>query len=310
MPPAAVSIPITWPAALASGPPESPGRMSAFVSSMPNRVSISSELESLALIVRSRLLMTPGATVGEPPCAGFVPDGQDGGADRDVRGVADLDRLEPGRVWQLEQGHVVGPVVAEDLRLVTAARRYRRDRHAGGAIDDVVVGQHQPGGGVDDEARALRRFVQILQVGVDVDDCPAPPRCRRPRRSAPRTGSPRRRSTCEAVPPAPAPGWRTASVVPTPPAAASTATTKYTSSPWAHCGAVGELPRRRVTRRHRVTRRPGRAARTPRSRCGPRAFTAAFDRIRPSSVDCPPGGQVKPAEMANPSSAENRRLAC
>ncbi len=73
LPPAAVSIPITRPAASASGPPESPGLMSALVCSMPNRVSWRPELWSLATMVRPRLLITPGAMVGGPPCPASLP---------------------------------------------------------------------------------------------------------------------------------------------------------------------------------------------------------------------------------------------
>ena len=60
-PPAAVSIPMTRPLASASGPPESPGLMSALVWNIPCRVSVSPELWSLATMVRPRLLITPGA---------------------------------------------------------------------------------------------------------------------------------------------------------------------------------------------------------------------------------------------------------
>ena len=73
LPPAAVSIPITRPSAPASGPPESPGRMSALVCIMPCSVSFRPELWSVATMVRSRLLITPGATVGEPPCPASFP---------------------------------------------------------------------------------------------------------------------------------------------------------------------------------------------------------------------------------------------
>src|SRR6185312_398375 len=38
------------------------------------------------------------------------------------------------------------------------------------AVDDVVVGQDQPGRGVDDEPGALRRLLQEPQVGVHVHD--------------------------------------------------------------------------------------------------------------------------------------------
>src|SRR5579875_1378333 len=70
---AAVSMPITWPAALASGPPESPGSIWALVCSIPCRVSDMPPPWSLAVIVRFSALMTPCATVDEPPCPSALP---------------------------------------------------------------------------------------------------------------------------------------------------------------------------------------------------------------------------------------------
>ena len=169
-PPAAVSIPITWPSASASGPPESPGRMSALVCSMPCRVSVRPELWSLATMVRSRLLITPGATVGEPPCPPSLPMARTGVPTRTRAELPIVTALSRGApcTWSRATSSVA--VVAEDPRRIALARRHRRDRDAGRAVDDVVVGQHQPGRGVDDEARALRRLLQVLQVGGHVHD--------------------------------------------------------------------------------------------------------------------------------------------
>src|SRR5439155_2962534 len=68
-------------------------------------------------------------------------------AQADLRGVAEVHRGQPGRALKLEQGHVIGGVVAEDLgREVLILRRRQVDAHAGGLVDDVVVGQHEPRG--------------------------------------------------------------------------------------------------------------------------------------------------------------------
>ena len=70
---AAVSMPMTCPAGLTSGPPESPGWMLAFVSSMP--LSCSDELpsSSLAVIDWFRAVIVPAATDGVPPLPPALP---------------------------------------------------------------------------------------------------------------------------------------------------------------------------------------------------------------------------------------------
>ena len=110
----------------------------------------------------------PGRDRRRSTLPALVADGQDGRAHLHLRGSADRDRPEPRRPLHLEQGDVVGAVVAHDPRRIAPARRHRRDRDAGRTVDDVVVGQDQPGRGVDDEARALRRFLQVPQVGGHV----------------------------------------------------------------------------------------------------------------------------------------------
>ena len=60
-------MPITWPAPLASAPPESPSAIGALVCSMLCSVSVFEPLpESLAVMVLSRAVITPLVTVGEP----------------------------------------------------------------------------------------------------------------------------------------------------------------------------------------------------------------------------------------------------
>jgi len=66
-------MPITLPAALASGPPESPGWIAALVCSMPCSVSVVPLPWSPAVIVRLTALMMPGATVGLPPWPPALP---------------------------------------------------------------------------------------------------------------------------------------------------------------------------------------------------------------------------------------------
>ena len=169
-PPAAVLIPITRPAASASGPPESPGLMSALVCSTPCRVSVRPELWSLATMVRPRLLITPGATVGEPPWPASLPMARTGVPTPTSEESPVLTAVSPAAPAHLEQGDVVGRVVAENAGRIAAARRHQRHRDAGRLVDDVVVGQHEAVRGVDDEAGALRRLLQVLQVGGHVDD--------------------------------------------------------------------------------------------------------------------------------------------
>ena len=71
---AAVSMPITWPAALDSGPPESPAAIGALVCSMPCSVSLLAPLpESLAVMVRFSAVIVPLVTVGVPPVPPALP---------------------------------------------------------------------------------------------------------------------------------------------------------------------------------------------------------------------------------------------
>jgi hypothetical protein len=63
---AAVIIPITWPALLASAPPESPCWIAALVCIMWYRYSVVPEPWSLAWMDRSSALMIPGAGVAPP----------------------------------------------------------------------------------------------------------------------------------------------------------------------------------------------------------------------------------------------------
>ena len=63
---AAVSIPMTLPAVLASGPPESPCTMPALVCSMPCSVSLVAAPLSLAVMVRFMPVIEPTTGAKRP----------------------------------------------------------------------------------------------------------------------------------------------------------------------------------------------------------------------------------------------------
>ena len=70
---AAVSMPMTWPWALTSGPPESPGTIRASVCSMPCSVSLPVALpSSLAVMVWLTPVMVP-TTGRAPPWPSALP---------------------------------------------------------------------------------------------------------------------------------------------------------------------------------------------------------------------------------------------
>ncbi len=68
-----MSMPMTAPAELTSGPPESPSWMGASVCSMPCRVSLDLAPLSLAWMVRFFALMMPWAVDGRPPRPWALP---------------------------------------------------------------------------------------------------------------------------------------------------------------------------------------------------------------------------------------------
>src|SRR6185437_4377864 len=90
-------------------------------------------------------------------------------ADLDLAGVGHRDGLQVGRANELQQRHVVGGVVAEDLRGVGLAGGHERGGHAGRLVDDVVVGEHEAARG-DHHAGALGGRAAVLELGGDVDD--------------------------------------------------------------------------------------------------------------------------------------------
>ena len=67
----AVVIPMTWPAELTSGPPESPGAMVALLSIMPVRCS--GAAPPAAVIDWSRATISPLLTLGVPPTPPALP---------------------------------------------------------------------------------------------------------------------------------------------------------------------------------------------------------------------------------------------
>ncbi len=106
---------------------------------------------------------------GVTALAARVTDGQDRGAQRDLGGVAHRDRLQARRVLQLEQRHVLGGVIADDPRRVGLARGDLGGLDRGGAVDHVIVGEHETIG-VEHHPGAFRRLALVVQRGRDVDD--------------------------------------------------------------------------------------------------------------------------------------------
>ena len=68
-----MSIPMTWPWALTSEPPESPGWMPALTSISPLRFSALPPPWSLAVMDWSRAVIEPPAALGVPPVPPALP---------------------------------------------------------------------------------------------------------------------------------------------------------------------------------------------------------------------------------------------
>ena len=119
---AAVSMPMTLPVVLASGPPESPGMMSAFVWSMPVSFSGDAPLpSSLAEIDWFRPVIVPG-TVADLAGPIGIAHADHVVAELDGRGVPDRDCGQARRAFKLDHGDVRALVVAEPLGRVLAVR--------------------------------------------------------------------------------------------------------------------------------------------------------------------------------------------
>ena len=98
---------------------------------------------SLTVIGWCRAVTVPSAAVSDATVAPRVADGRDVVADVDAGGVGTHDR-QPGGVLQLEDRDVLGGVVAEHLGVVRRPGSRHGHLDVGGALDDVVVGDHEP----------------------------------------------------------------------------------------------------------------------------------------------------------------------
>ena len=159
-------MPSTWPEALTSEPPESPGSMPALISMRPDRV-----LRVPAVVVAGgdRLAEGGDRTTGRARrstrATGVTdPDHRlaDGGG-----AAGDGDGLEAAGVDQLDDGHVAGAVVAHHVGRVRLAVAHVGHADAGGPVDHVVVGQDHAVGG-EDHAGSGCLLVLVAEVGVDV----------------------------------------------------------------------------------------------------------------------------------------------
>src|SRR6266536_627159 len=139
---AAVFMPMTWPEALTSGPPESPE---------PIRASVCRTACSVSLA----------------PLAEKVPDGHNRVAERHLGGVADRSGLQARRALKLQQRDIFCLVGAKRPRGECLAPAIDLRGHVRRAVDDVVVGQHQAGR-ADHNAGALSCRVLVLQLRRDV----------------------------------------------------------------------------------------------------------------------------------------------
>ena len=116
----AVFMPITWPREFRSGPPELPGLIAASVWMIPLIIR-----PFLARSERSRLLTIPDGQ--RPLQAERVAQRQDLLPDQHARRIAERHRDElVRRDLDLEHGHIVGGVGADDLGRVGRAVEERR----------------------------------------------------------------------------------------------------------------------------------------------------------------------------------------
>ena len=162
-------MPMTWPELSTSEPPESPALTSALTWMSPCRCSLvpsSSSVGAMGLAERGN--GTAGAGRGAA-LAARVAHGHDGLADLAGRRVTEAGGLEAGGVLELEHGHVVDRVVADHAG-AWSGRAVAEVGHAdaGGAVDDVVIGQHLAVGGQHDAGPGPGRAL-VVERGVDVD---------------------------------------------------------------------------------------------------------------------------------------------
>ena len=106
-------MPITWPAALTVGPPESPGRMFASTWISPPRVSVLPVSASFADTVWFSAPMRPSSTLGVPPAPPALPSATTGSPTETVR-VADVRRRQSA-AGELQDRDVVLAVVTDHV---------------------------------------------------------------------------------------------------------------------------------------------------------------------------------------------------
>jgi hypothetical protein len=141
----AVLMPVSRPCMSTSAPPELPGLIAA-------SVWMKDCASPTPTCVRASAEMMPCVTVWPTPNG--IADRQHEIADLQRVGIADLDRGEILGALQLEHGKVRARVAQQDRRLEFTLVG-ERDLNLGHALDDVVVGDHQPAG-IDDHARTER----------------------------------------------------------------------------------------------------------------------------------------------------------
>ena len=133
-------MPMTWPEVLTSEPPESPGWMPALVSIRPVRFSELPPPSSLAVIDWFRAVIDPPAALGVPPVPPALPTPTTAWPTAAVPVLVETV-CSPLASDQLDHGDVAGAVVADDLGRVGLAVADVGHADAGGAVDDVVVGE-------------------------------------------------------------------------------------------------------------------------------------------------------------------------
>ncbi len=287
---AAVSMPMTWPLVSTRAPPESPGWMSAFTWIRPVSCSLVPSPSSVAVMDWSRAVTVPPALLGVPPTPPALPRPTTPSPTDTWEELPMVAVRRPLAPLQLDQGDVVGPVVADHRAGVGLAVADVGRPDARGARDDVVVGEHQAVGGEHDPGAGASP-PSIAEIGVDVDEVGARPWRRwrwccsaagRPSPTRPRPGA----VAAEGVLP------EAGAVGPAPPEPLPTAVGPDRQTLW-----PSPSPTRTATASRRMVMAPGRLRRgrgdhRPASRCVPPAPRATRRRRRGRREPWPPPDQL------------------
>ena len=113
-------MPMTWPDALSSGPPESPGSMSAFVRIMPVRCSTEPVALVCASIAAPSAVMLPVATEGVPSLPSALPSATTFWPTPTVLESPTVDRGQPAGALELQNSDIIAVAVADDIGRVGA----------------------------------------------------------------------------------------------------------------------------------------------------------------------------------------------